>query len=88
MMKLLLATVAVLGVGYALARAYRLGDYAVETWQDQFDSGNNYFTIQAYCVDSYDPVKNTTNYRYKYLSQNDRKFKDKVKSAKKNMKKG
>ena len=88
MMKLLLATVVVLGVGYVLARAYRLGDYAVETWQDQFDSGNNYFTIQAYCVDSYDPVKNTTNYRYKYLSQNDRKFKDKVKSAKKNMKKG
>ena len=70
------------------ARAYRLGDYAVETWQDQFDSGNNYFTIQAYCVDSYDPVKNTTNYRYKYLSQNDRKFKDKVKSAKKKYEKG
>ena len=51
MMKLLLTTVAIFGMGYALARAYRLGDYAVETWQDQFDSGNNYFTIQAYCVD-------------------------------------
>lgn len=88
MMKLLLTTVAIFGMGYALARAYRLGDYAVETWQDQFDSGNNYFTIQAYCVDSYDPIKNTTNYDYKYLSQNDRTFKDKVKSAKKNMKKG
>ena len=50
-MKLLLTTVAIFGMGYALARAYRLGDYAVETWQDQFDSGNNYFTIQAYCVD-------------------------------------
>ena len=82
-MKLLLTTVAIFGMGYALARAYRLGDYAVETWQDQFDSGNNYFTIQAYCVDIYDPIKNTINYDYKYLSQNDRKFKDKVKSAKK-----
>ena len=88
MMKLLLTTVAIFGMGYALARAYRLGDYAVETWQDQFDSGNNYFTIQAYCVDSYDPVKNTTNYRYKYLSQNDRTFKDKVKSTKKKYEKG
>lgn len=87
-MKLLLTTVAIFGMGYALARAYRLGDYAVETWQDQFDSGNNYFTIQAYCVDSYDPVKNTTNYRYKYLSQNDRTFKDKVKSTKKKYEKG
>ena len=52
-MELLLTTVAIFGMGYALARAYRLGDYAVETWQDQFDSGNNYFTIQAYCVDYY-----------------------------------
>lgn len=88
MVKLLLTTVAIFGMGCALARAYRLGDYAVETWQDQFDSGNNYFTIQAYCVDSYDPVKNTTNYRYKYLSQNDRTFKDKVKSTKKKYEKG
>lgn len=88
MMKLLLTTVAIFGMGYALARAYRLGDYAVETWQDQFDSGNNYFTIQAYCVDIYDPIKNTINYDYKYLSQNDRKFKDKVKSAKKKYEKG
>ncbi len=87
-MKLLLTTVAIFGMGYALARAYRLGDYAVETWQDQFDSGNNYFTIQAYCVDIYDPIKNTINYDYKYLSQNDRKFKDKVKSAKKKYEKG
>lgn len=54
---------------------------SLETWQDQFDSGNNYFTIQAYCVDIYDPIKNTINYDYKYLSQNDRKFKDKVKDS-------
>ena len=54
----------------------------------RLSTSNNYFTIQAYCVDSYDPVKNTTNYDYKYLSQNDRTFKDKVKSTKKKYEKG
>ena len=60
------------GVGSSRAKA--LGDYSVSTWQNQFDFGNNYFTIQTYCVDYYDPISNTLNYKFRYLSQYDKDF--------------
>ena len=70
------------------SRAYRLGDYSVSTWQNQFDFGNNYFTIQTYCVDYYDPISNTINYDFKYLSPNDMFFNKTVNSAVKKYNKG
>jgi hypothetical protein len=70
------------------SRAYRLGDYSVSTWQNQFDYGNNYFTIQTYCVDYYDLISNTINYDYKYLSPNDMFFNKTVNSAIKKYNKG
>ena len=63
------------------SRALRLGDYSVSTWQNQFDFGNNYFTIQTYCADYYDPISNTIKYDYKYLSPNDMFFNKTVNSA-------
>lgn len=70
------------------SRAFRLGDYSVSTWQNQFDFGNNYFTIQTYCADYYDPISNTINYDYKYLAPNDMFFNKTVNSAVKKYNKG
>ena len=70
------------------AKTYRLGDYSVSTWQNQFDFGNNYFTIQTYCADYYDPISNTIKYDYKYLSPNDMFFNKTVNSAVKKYNKG